>query len=580
MAKSKGCFEFDCKQKRGTAMTDTMMHSAQDPAPWPLRSFGFAFLGGLTGLAVWKLTEGGTTKSATQIGMTLFVITGALGFGYTLERGRAISSAIFALIAGAIMGFVVYWNTTPDGGKDGGHGEAWQVFCAAVTIALAVPLFMAWRASSDKRSISYVLAHDRAWISTMLWFASAAFTGLTYALAHLLAELFQLIGINVLSDLLSKDWFSAALLGTALGGAIGLLREREKVLSTLQRVVMTVLAVLAPAFGAGLVLFLLSMIFTGLAPLWETTTQTTPILLACVAGALLLANTVIGDTPEEEAKHPALRYAAMALAITILPLAIIAAISTGFRIQQYGLTPDRLWAVVFTAIATAYGLIYLVSLVRGRMSWTAHIRPGNTRMAVALCLIAFVLAMPFISFGALSTRDQLARLKDGRTPVEKFDWMAMRFDFGPSGQEAVKQLAKSGATPAIRTAAASYVTRSSRYEGESNTAVVLATQITVLPRPVRLPDQLREDLIKNSMCANGQSCTVFFREGDREAIITNGRWTDVYGIDNNRWTPRSRMDEERGVATKEEMKAEPITIREVKQRQVFVGDKAIGRPFK
>src|SRR3546814_19398766 len=46
-------------------------------------------------------------------------------------------------------------------------------------------------------------------------------------------------------------------------------------------------------------------------------------------------------------------------------------------------------------------------------------------------------------FGAISTRDQLARLKSGATPVEKFDWAAMAFDFGPSGRKTLAEIAKS-----------------------------------------------------------------------------------------------------------------------------------------
>ena len=73
----------------------------------------------------------------------------------------------------------------------------------------------------------------------------------------------------------------------------------------LQRVVTTVLAVLAPVLGVGLILFLVALPFTGLGALWEATKSTTPILLACVIGALILANAVIGNGAEEEVDQPA-----------------------------------------------------------------------------------------------------------------------------------------------------------------------------------------------------------------------------------------------------------------------------------
>src|SRR3546814_5208834 len=37
----------------------------------------------------------------------------------------------------------------------------------------------------------------------------------------------------------------------------------------------------------------------------------------------------------------------------------------------------------------------------------------------------------------------ISRLKSGATPVEKFDWAAMAFDFGPSGRKTLAEIAKS-----------------------------------------------------------------------------------------------------------------------------------------
>ena len=81
--------------------------------------------------------------------------------------------------------------------------------------------------------------------------------------------------------------------------------------------------------------------------------------MACVIGALILANAVIGHGPEDEAKSPVLRWSALALGVTVLPLAIIAAVAMGLRIGQYGMTPDRLWGLTVVVFAVAYGLVYL-----------------------------------------------------------------------------------------------------------------------------------------------------------------------------------------------------------------------------
>ncbi len=243
--------------------------------------------------------------------------------------------------------------------------------------------------------------------------------------------------------MLDRHWFAAGLAGAAFGGALGLFRERDRIVRLLQRVVTAVLAVLAPVLGAGLLLFLLALPFTGLGALWQATRETTPILLSCAIGALILANAVIGNGEDEEAANPVLRWGAMALGLAILPLAVIAAIATGLRIGQYGFTPDRLWALVFVVLATAYGVAYLVSLVRGRWGWAARIRPANLHMAFIVAGMALILATPIPSFNAISTRDQVARLESGAVAPERFDWAALAFDFGDPGKTALKRLAAS-----------------------------------------------------------------------------------------------------------------------------------------
>src|SRR3546814_16845593 len=90
------------------------------------------------------------------------------------------------------------------------------------------------------------------------------------------------------------------LAGAAFGGSVGLLRERDRLVSTLQRLVMIVLAVLAPVLAAALLLFLLSLLGTGLQKLWDAGFSTAGRMLGVAAFAVLLANAVIGNGRSEE----------------------------------------------------------------------------------------------------------------------------------------------------------------------------------------------------------------------------------------------------------------------------------------
>ncbi len=88
---------------------------------------------------------------------------------------------------------------------------------------------------------------------------------------------------------------------------MGLLRERDRLVATLQRLVMIVLAVLAPVLAVAVVLFLLALAGTGLQKLWDSGFSTAAVMMGAAAFAVLLANAVIGNGERRRATNPALR---------------------------------------------------------------------------------------------------------------------------------------------------------------------------------------------------------------------------------------------------------------------------------
>ena len=72
-----------------------------------------------------------------------------------------------------------------------------------------------------------------------------------------------------------------------------------------------------------------------------------------------------------------------------------------------------------------------------------RVRSANMHLAVATCVLAFILALPLFDFGAISARNQIARFDAGEVAVDEFDFDALRWDFGDAGREALERLAKS-----------------------------------------------------------------------------------------------------------------------------------------
>ena len=114
--------------------------------------------------------------------------------------------------------------------------------------------------------------------------------------------------------------------------------------------------------------------------------------------------------------------------------------------SRSGLSPERLWGLVAIAVAVAYGLAWLVAIVRGWKGggWRDRLRRANLNLAVLISGVALFLALPILDFGAISARQQLGRLESGKVSAKEFDYEALRWDFGDAGRRALARLEKSG----------------------------------------------------------------------------------------------------------------------------------------
>lgn len=579
-----------------------MERTGDDRAAWPLRGWALALLGAAIGLAIHGLIDGPDhgriTDSPVRLATATFLGVAGIAFALTVERVRTGWSAAFAAVAGLVVASAIYWNGGPG---DWEANDGWRLFCGVLAVGIAAPLFQTIR-DEGRRLLTYAAVHDHAWTNAILGGLALAFLGIVWLLAWLLSALFGLIGIDVLKHLLEKAWFGWMLSGAAAGAGLALLRDQGRIVRQFQRVVIVVLSVLAPVLGAGLAIFLVATLFTGLEPLWEATRDTTPILLGCVAGAFILANDVIGDGPEDEARNPLLRWAGVALAAVMLPLAAIAAISTGLRLDQYGLTPSRLWALTFIIVACAVGLAYWVALARKRLRWAEAARPANLNLAIGLCALMLLLSTPLISFGALSARSQVARLEAGKVTPERFDWAALRYDFGPAGRKAVERLAQSP-KPAIRTAAAKALAAKDRRALAAAARVpdakaAFLERAVVVPKAVALPDALVEAAAADfDGCGRGdvgQHCVVRYVADAGEAVIVS--WWPACGTcapvarlfsraPDGSWSgarserPDGNPDKAAIAAYRAAAGRGEIEVREVKRRQIFVGGQPVGEPF-
>jgi hypothetical protein len=565
---------------------------------WPLRPWIMAAICAVAGLMFNLLVDFTTNVAATpwrQAGAALVAVA-AVSFVMTVEQRRWPWSLGFALGWGMVVA-LVGWFTA-------GYNQHHEIFefpflSGVFAVLLAAPLFQTVRDEGAWR-FPYARLHGHAWTDAVIGAASLAFVGITFLLAWLIAGLFDLIGIDVVKDLLRESWFGWMLAGFAFGAAVGLLRERDALVGTLQRLVMVVLGVLAPVLAVALALFLASLPFTGLGKLWDSSIPATPLMLVAGAGAILLANAVIGNGAEDRATNRVLRGSAMALVLCVLPLAVIAAISLAQRIGQYGWTPERIWGVVAVAVALGYGLVGWWVVAKGRAAFDDQLRPLQTKLALGLCGLALLLALPIVDFGAISARSQVARFAAGRTPPADFDWQAMAFDFGPAGRRQLEQIVRNGPADQRKLASAALASKN-RYEVESDVAksaslANLDRFLRVVPQGSTVPPGLRDAIGASRFCRT-DPCVLMVIDA-RNAVLaghwrgddalqsqrltlgSNGLWSELFGVP----VPivaRPVAGKPNPDAAKHEpdLATAQIELRTVERRQLHIDGKPVGEAF-
>ena len=558
---------------------------------WPLRPWIMAAICATAGWAFYLFMDRPVMMATGimpvwRLAGSTFVAIAAISFVLTVEQRRWLWSLGFAVGWGAVIAlvgwFTARYNQYPTIFE-------WPFLSGMFAVLLAAPLFQTLRDEGAWR-FPYAKLHGHAWTDAVIGAASLAFIGITFLLAWLIAGLFHLIGIDLIKDLLNKDWFMWILAGFAFGSAVGLLRERDGLVATLQRLVMVVLGVLAPVLAAALVLFLLSLPFTGLDKLWDSAIPATPMMLVAGAGAILLANAVIGNGDDDRATSRVLRLSALALVLTVLPLAIIAAVSLGQRIGQYGWTPERIWGVVAVAVAIFYGVAGWWAAGKGRVDFDDVLRPLQTKMALGLCGLALFLALPILDFGAISARSQLARLQNGSVKAEEFDWAAMAFDFGPAGRERLERIVASGPSDQ-RVLAASALKETNRWKVSTATEArregrEIESRLRLASPDIVMTDELREAIGKDYSCRDDTDRCVLMRIGPERYVLvsTSGKKKLVESqlID----LAKNRTQTGRGFVGREATPVEGVDLPnarldviDVKRRQLLVDGKPVGEPF-
>jgi hypothetical protein len=306
------------------------------------------------------------------LGLGAFVLWAGLG------AMRRISLAIWAAIAGILIAYITYHSVTMGDARGVGYlGES-------ITFLIFPFLFIAHELVSSGDQAGKIIApyetyFDEAWKRGVQLVLSLIFTQLFLGILYLGAALLGFIGIDWLKDLLDEKYFMVPAMGMALASAVHLSDVQPKLLSNFRNLILSIFAWLLPLIVLVGGIFVVSLAFTGLAPLWSTKAATATLLAGCVIFVLLI-NAAYGQGEEAHKINTILKIAIRIGTLILAIFSVLAAYSLALRIGQYGLTPDRVFALIGVVIAVCFGVAYLAANF-GRGIFMANIERANIGMA-------------------------------------------------------------------------------------------------------------------------------------------------------------------------------------------------------
>lgn len=314
------------------------------------------------------------------------------------------------------------------------------IFCFTGLIA-AFKALMYIQQYISNQEISYSSLFKLSWRNFIIFGECWLFVLIFWGILHLGAELFFILEIDFFKELLKKDWFVIPLLNLAFGFAIIVFRNIMYTVDNISTILQTLIKFLLPALTVVSLGFLATLPFTGLDTLWKTGTGSL-LVMWLQALTLFFVNAVYQDASHERPYHHIL-HRLIFIGVAVLPIySLISFYGLWLRIDQYGLTVDRCWAVLICILLACFSFGYFIGIIKKRDAWLETLSKVNISMGLVVLTVMLLVNSPLLNFQSLSASSQIARLHNGTVSYDEFDYHYFDRSLGRQGYLALQELKK------------------------------------------------------------------------------------------------------------------------------------------
>jgi hypothetical protein len=404
-----------------------------------------ALIGGLCGYGFYALIEfNESIDDRLTAPLFVWVITGAASISVSWARSAMPARLGLALGLMALIGLVTWLITGDSAAMADGPGFTMRFwFFPSIALVTFLGLVFGLVSIEQGRARWPYPAIFRTGLNLPIqWGFGLAAAGLLTGFVYLWALALSAAGWDGLNQAFKAGWLASPLAGTIAGLAIGLARSVNKLREAAEAIILIAAKLALPILAVFSVAFAAAILIGGIDNL-QAAGSPTAILLSLAILAKLIFNAVYRDGSERPGRIMR-SFAWIALA-TLPVYASLAVHGILLRVTEYGFSPSRVIVLIVAGLVAAYTLLLLLSLAGdilrpARQGWMPLVSRLNTGFAGLWFVLLLALQSPLLSPNSISAADQVARLMDGRTQAEDFDYRTLRFNMGAPGRRAIGQL--------------------------------------------------------------------------------------------------------------------------------------------
>ena len=339
------------------------------------------------------------------------------------------------LVLSALWAYRLWSLYSPEAGFYVVPSQKSELIRMSMAVFLIIPFFQcriaAWSWKFPYSEIFFQFCRN-----LFLLFQAGIVIAVFWGLLVTASLLFDIVGLQNVPLLIFNPLTSIPLTSLTIAISISVAIKHPGI-DSLGRWILSVLSWLLPFFSVLSVMFILCLPFSGLRKLWDTG-QASTLMLLLQFGTIILANAawLDGTKPVFQNKHT--NFLARMSLLCLPVYTLLCLYSVGLRIQQYGLTTDRIQAMFLAITAGIWGLGYAGAVLLKK--WPGAIGSVNITSIIVMIILVVLMDSPVLDPYRLASENQYHRLMTGKIRAEDFDYIYTRFNLGRYGNAVLSEL--------------------------------------------------------------------------------------------------------------------------------------------